>query len=539
MDTERQEDNSACMDAIIIGAGMAGLYLIQRLQQMGRRFRVFEAGADLGGTWFWNRYPGARFDSESYSYGYSWSKELLEEWEWSEHFAGQAETLEYLNFVADKFDLRQHIVFNSRVQTCSYDERENIWHIRTHDGGEASARFLIFATGVLSEPYTPNFPGRERYKGLSWHTSNWPSDSIDLSEKKVAVIGTGATAVQLITEISKNVGSLSVFQRTANYCKPLRNRPIKPEEQIEIRSRYGEIFEKCKTSAGGFIHDFDKRSIFDVSEQERTLFFEKKWEEQGFGFWLGNFNDIMVDNKANELAAKFVRAKIQAEVEDPNIADLLTPTDHPFGSKRVPLESGYYKSYNRENVQLVDLKKTAIEEFTEKGIRTSLVEYEFDLIIFATGFDAVTGAMNKIDIRGCDNLSLKEKWRNGPRTFLGLTTVGFPNMFISGGPHNAASFCNVPRCLEYNVEWITDCIEYILTNGYSKIDARTEAESEWTAHVLEGAEATLFTDVQSWFMGSNIPGKKRQFLNYIGGVPTFQERCSKVASDKYSAFDLS
>lgn len=530
---------NASVDAVVIGAGIAGLYLVQRLKEMGSTFKVFEAGKDLGGTWFWNRYPGARFDSESYSYGYSWSQELLNEWEWSEHFAGQPETLKYLNYVADKFELRENIIFNSRVASCHYFEAENRWTIKTNNGETAYAKFLIFATGVLSEPYIPDFKGRDLYKGLSWHTSNWPDTPVGLADKKVGVIGTGATAVQLITEISKNIGSLTVFQRTANYCKPLRNGPIKSEEQEQIRSEYQKIFEKCNSTAGGFIHDFDSRSIFDVSPKERYDFFDKKWKERGFGFWLGNFNDIMTDAKANEIVAEFVREKIQARIKDPDVAYSLTPTDHPFGSKRVPLESDYYESYNRENVELVDLKTNPIKEFTNKGVLTAQREYEFDLIIFATGFDAVTGAMDKIDIRGVQNRSLKEKWRDGPRTFLGLTTAGFPNMFITGGPHNAASFCNVPRCLEYNVEWITDCILFLTEHGYSKLDATADAESEWTRKVLEGADATLLTDAKSWFMGSNIPNKKRVFLNYINGIPAFQSECNKVASEKYRMFNLS
>ncbi len=534
-----REKTNVSVDVIIIGAGIAGLYLVQRLKKMGSTFRVFEAGKDLGGTWFWNRYPGARFDSESYSYGYSWSKELLDEWEWSEHFAGQPETLKYLNYVADKFELREHITFNSRVTHCHYYEAENRWVVKTNNNEETFAQFVIFATGVLSEPYLPDFKGRDLFKGLSWHTSNWPHSPVDLRNKKVGVIGTGATAVQLITEVSKNVGSLTVFQRTANYCKPLRNSPIKPEEQAQIKSEYQNIFDRCNSTAGGFIHDFDSRSIFEVSRVERDDFFDNKWREKGFGFWLGNFADIMTDMKANQVVAEFVREKIRARIKDPDVASLLTPTDHPFGSKRVPLESGYYESYNRKNVELVDLKKYPIQEFTNEGILTSQKEYEFDLIIFATGFDAVTGAMDKIDIRGVHNRSLKEKWEDGPSTFLGLTTAGFPNMFITGGPHNAASFCNVPRCLEYNVEWITDCILFLKENGYSKLDAPADAESEWTKDVLEAAEATLFTDAKSWFMGSNIPDKKRVFLNYISGIPTFQSECNKVASEKYRIFNLS
>ena len=535
---EPSESATPMYDAIVIGAGISGMYFLYRLRQMGMTAIGFETGSGVGGTWYWNRYPGARFDSESYTYGYSFSEEVLEEWEWSEHFSGQPETLRYLNYVADKFDLRRDIRFNTRVSSAHFDATNRCWDIETEGGDRASARFLLTAVGPLSEPYIPEFPGADSFRGDKWHTSSWPHHPVDLSQKRVGVIGTGATAVQLITEVAKNVGDLTVFQRTPNYCKPLRNGPIDTATQAEIKASYAEIFDKCSRSFGGFIHDFDARSALEVSEEERLEFYERLWNERGFGFWLGSFIDILSDLEANQTVTEFVREKIRERIDDPEVAKLLVPTSHPFGTKRVPLESGYYEAYNRKNVHLVDLHSSPIECFTETGIKTSEADYEFDVIIYATGFDAVTGALNRIDIRGEDGSALKDKWADGPSTMLGMQTVGFPNMFITAGPHNASSFCNVPRCLEQNVEWITDCIAYMRDHEFSRIEATPEAEAQWTHHVLESADATLFPDVDSWFMGANIPGKKRVFLNYVGGVQNFRAKCDEVAASNYAGFIL-
>jgi len=525
-------------DAIVIGAGISGMYFLYRLRQMGMTALGFEAGSGVGGTWYWNRYPGARFDSESYTYGYSFSQEVLDEWEWSEHFAAQPETLRYLNYVADKFDLRRDVRFNTRVSSAHFNPTSGSWDVEMEDGHRASARFLLTAVGVLSEPYIPNYVGADTFRGEKWHTSTWPHYPVDLSDKRVGVIGTGATAVQMITEVSKNVGELTVFQRTPNYCKPLRNGPIDDETQAEIKANYADIFEKCRRSFGGFVHDFDTRSALEVTAEERLEFYEKLWNERGFGFWLGSFNDILTDITANQTATEFVREKIREQIDDPEVAKLLVPMSHPFGTKRVPLESGYFEAYNRPNVHLVDLRSSPIECFSESGIKTTTREYEFDVIIYATGFDAVTGALNRIDIRGESGQSLKDKWADGPSTMLGMQTVGFPNMFITAGPHNASSFCNVPRCLEQNVEWITDCIGYMRERKLTRIEATSEAEAQWTEHVLEAADATLLPDVDSWFMGANIPGKKRVFLNYVGGAQNFRAKCDEVAADNYAGFDL-
>ncbi|MFP6682187.1 MAG: NAD(P)/FAD-dependent oxidoreductase [Gammaproteobacteria bacterium] len=525
-------------DAIVIGAGMAGMYFHFRLHNMGMSVRGFEAGSDIGGTWYWNRYPGARFDSESYSYGYSFSQEILDEWEWSEHFAPQPETLRYLNFIADKFDLRRDIKFNTRVVSALYDPDNRTWTVDTEDGERTSARYLLHATGVLSAPFIPEFDGVDSFAGRTWHTSDWPREPIDLGNKRVGVIGTGATAVQMITEIAKDVGDLTVFQRTPNYCKPLHNRPITPDEQRDIKARYPEIFKRCNETLGAFLHGFDERSAFDVSDEERDAIYEELWNGPGFSYYLACFKDVLTDEKANETAAEFARKKIRERVKDPDVAELLAPKDHAFGTKRQPMESGYYEVYDQPNVHLVDLKTTPIERFTKTGIETTSKRYDFDIVIFATGFDAVTGALNRIDILGEDGASLKDKWDECPAAYLGIISTGFPNMFIAGGPHNTTSFCNIPRCIEHNVEWITDCIRYMEGQGYTRIVASQDAEDAWTDHVLSTADETLFTQTDSWFMGANIPGKKRVFLNYFGGIPYFREKIAEVAANGYEGFVL-
>ena len=525
-------------DAIVVGAGIAGMYFVYRLRKLGFTVRAYEAGTGVGGTWYWNRYPGARFDSESYSYGYSWSQEILDEWEWTEHFSPQTETLRYLNLVADKFDLRKDIEFNARVSSAVYDSNDRSWCVETESGSCAKAPFLIHGTGCLSAPFVPEFKGLDSFKGKTWHTSDWPREPVDLSDKRVGVIGTGATGVQMITEIAKNVGDLTVFQRTANYNKPLRNSLITEEEQRDFKARQSEIFEKCKQSFGGFIYQFDERSTFDVSSEERQEFYEELWKGKGFAFWLSGFNDVLTNEAANEEVSEFIRKKIQERVDDPEVAEMLTPRDHPFGTKRPPMESGYYEAFNQSNVHLVDLKSTPIECFTEKGIKTSSSAYEFDVVIFATGFDGVTGALNRIDIRGEGGSSLKDKWDELPTAYLGMCAVGFPNMFITGGPHNTSSFCNIPRCLEQNVEWITDCMSWMREHGYTRLEAKQAAEDSWAEHALESADKTLLTNIDSWFMGSNIPGKKRIFLNYVGGAPYHRQVCDEVAQNGYDTFDL-
>ena len=521
-------------DAIIIGAGVTGLYQLYRLRELGLSVRLYDDGAGVGGTWYWNRYPGARFDSESYTYGYSFSEELLQEWDWKEHFSGQPENERYLNFFADKFNLRPDIQLNSRVTSAVYDEQTNRWDVKFQDGRHARAQFLIGAVGILSAHYLPEIPGFESFKGRSFHTGRWPKEKVDFTGKRVAVVGTGATAVQLITEIAKEVGHLTVFQRTANYCAPLRNSLIDSETQAKIKASYPEIFKKCNETTAAFLHDFDPRSLFDVSEAERLEVFEKLWAEPGFAKWLGNFRDIMTNKEANDIYAEFVRNKIRARVKDPVVAEKLAPKDHPFGAKRIPLESGYYEQFNRDNVLLVDLKETPIERFTPNGIKTTDKEYKFDIIILATGFDAVTGALTRIDIRGEGGESLKEKWADGPRSHLGIQSAGFPNFFIA----NSAAFCNFPRCAEMVVEWITDAIAYVRKNGFERIAATPEAEDAWVEHANSLVEGSLIMQGNSWFVGANIPGKKRAFLLYANTAPNYRKKCAEVAASGYEGFRL-
>ncbi|MBT4042460.1 MAG: NAD(P)/FAD-dependent oxidoreductase [Rhodospirillaceae bacterium] len=547
MSVEANENGTAASvaaaqyDVMIIGAGMSGMYQLHLLRKLGLSVRVFEAGTGVGGTWYWNRYPGARFDSESYSYGYSFSEELLDEWEWSEHFSAQPETLRYLNYVADKFDLNRDIQFGARVRAAIYDEAETCWELELESGERARARFLISAIGPLSAPTMPNIPGVESFQGEAFHTGLWPHEPVDFSGKRVAVIGTGATGVQTIQEVAKTVGHLTVFQRSPNYCAPLHNSPITAEEQPKIRAGYPETFARCRASHGGFIHKADHRNALEVSAEEREAFLEKLYSEPGFGIWMGNFRDMFTDEAANTAVSDFIKKKIRSRVNDPAIAEKLIPTDHGFGTRRVPLETRYYEVYNQDNVELVDLNEGAIEEITPKGLRTANGEYEFDMIIYATGFDAVTGAFDRIDIRGEGGRKLKDKWANGPRTYLGLQIEGFPNLLTLVGPHNAATFCNIPRCIEQNVEWVAELFGYIQANGITRIAATLEAEDAWTEHVYETAAELLFTKVDSWFMGinSNIPGKdRRTFLLYAGGAPAYRDRCDEVSANGYEGFAL-
>lgn len=527
-------------DAIIIGAGMAGMYQLYRLRQLGLSVRAFETGGDVGGTWYWNRYPGARFDSESYSYAYSFSQELLEEWDWTEHFSPQPETLRYLNHVADKFDLRKDIRFDTRIASAIYDEAENRWEVESEDGTRARAQFLITAIGPLSAYTMPDIEGIERFKGQSCHTARWPHEPVDFTGKRVAVIGTGATGVQIIQEVAKTAAHLTVFQRSPNFCAPLRNSPIAPELQSELKATYPEVFQRCHDSHGGFMHMSDPRSALEVSDEEREAFYEKLYGEPGFGIWLGNFSDSMVDERANALITDFMKRKIRERVHDPEIAEKLVPKNHGFGTKRVPMETNYYEVYNQENVLLVDLLETPIERITPEGIQTTDAQYAFDIIVYATGFDAVTGAFDRIDIRGEAGEKLKDHWADGPRTYLGIQVVGFPNLLTLVGPHNAATFCNIPRCIEQNVEWVTELVRNMRANGHERVSPRQESEDEWTKHVYETAEVSLLTKVDSWFMGvnHNLPDRKPVFMAYLGGSPAYRAKCDGETASGYEGFVL-
>ena len=521
-------------DVIIIGAGVTGLYALYRLRQLGFSARAFEDGAGVGGTWYWNRYPGARFDSESYTYGYSFSEELLQEWDWKELYSGQPENERYLNYVADKFDLRRDIQLDARITSAVYQESENRWLITTHDGRQAKGRFLMTAVGVLSAHYVPEFEGLDTFKGDWCHPARWPKEGMDLAGKRVGVIGTGATAVQLITEIAKEVGHLTVFQRTPNFCAPLRNGPIDDEMQREIKANYPEIFQRCMETAGSFMHQFDTRSALEVSAEERMEQYEKLWAEPGFKKWLSNFYDVMMPGEANEDYAEFVRNKIRERVHDPEVAEMLVPKDHMFGSKRLPCESGYYEVYNQDNVLLVDVRKAPIECITPTGVKTAGAEYELDVIIFATGYDAVTGSLTRIDIRGEGGLSLKEKFAGGPRTYMGIQSVGFPNLFTI----NAASVGNFVRAAEPLVEWVTECIRYLRDNEYVRIVPTPDAEEEWTRHVNEEGAKILRSKADSWFVGANIPGKARALLTAPDSAPAMRAKRAEVVANGYEGFAL-
>ncbi len=521
-------------DAIIIGAGISGLYQLYRLREVGLRVRVFEAGTGVGGTWYWNRYPGARFDSESYSYCYSFSQALLDEWDWTEHFAPQPETERYLNHVADKFDLRRDIQFSSRVSAATYLENARCWTMTLEDGSQHRARFMITAVGPLSAPTMPRIPGVADFKGQSFHTARWPKAPVSFAGKRVAVLGTGATGVQTIQEVAKTAGHLTVFQRRPNWCTPLHNRKIGAEEMAKIRAGYPDIFRRCQETAACFVHTTDPRGTFEVTEEEREAFWEQLYASPGFGIWLGNFRDILIDRAANKLISDFVANKIRQRVKDPQLAALLIPTDHGFGTRRVPQETHYYEVFNQSNVQLVSILETPIQRVTQTGIQTSHAHHEFDIIIYATGFDAITGSFDRIDIRGVDGQTLKDKWQDGPSTFVGVMVEDFPNMFMVMGPHTALG--NIPRSIEYNVEWVAGLIRYMHERDLTRAEARSEAVAEWTGLVKQKAEGLLANEVDSWMTGvnQNVDGKQvRKIVRYSGSAPDYRDRCDAVAASGY------
>ena len=465
-DVHTEKTPTLDFDAIVIGAGMSGMYLLYRLRELGLHVRVLEAGTGVGGTWYWNRYPGARFDSESWSYGYSFSQELLDEWDWSEHFSGQPEIERYCKLVAEKLNLVGDIQFSARVASAHYDEDGQFWAITLEDGTRYLTRFMITAIGLLSAPTMPRFEGIEDFKGQWCHTGLWPKEGIDYDGKRVAVIGTGASGVQAIQGIAKTAGHLTVFQRRPNWCTPLHNGPILKEEMDEIRSRYPEIFQLCRETAACFVHTINPRGTFEVSKEERNAFWEERYAGQGFGIWQGNFRDMLTNREANRLMSEFVAGKIRGRVKDPKLAEMLIPKDHGFGTRRVPQETLYYEVYNQPNVELVSMLETPVERITPTGIRTSAQDYEFDIIIYATGFDAVTGSFDRIDIRGTGGERLKDRWAGGPRTFVGVMVDGFPNMFMIMGPH--AALGNNPRSIEYNCEWVRDLIGHMTGAGFDR-----------------------------------------------------------------------
>lgn len=527
------------LDVIIIGAGLSGMYQLYRLRELGLRVHVFEAGTDVGGTWYWNRYPGARFDSESYSYGYSFSKELLQEWDWSEHFAGQPETLRYCNYVADKFDLRRDIQFERRVKAAHYDEETRSWTITLEDGSRFNSRFLITAIGPLSTPTLPRIEGLGDFKGASFHTARWPKEPVDFTGKRVAVIGTGATGIQTIQTIAGQVGHLTVFQRTANWAAPLHNGKIDAETQKKIKAGYPEIFARCQETFACFVHTPDTRGAFEVSDEEREANYERLYGERGFGIWQGNFKDILIDRKANATISDFVAQKIRQRVKNHEVAEKLIPKNHGFGTRRLPLETFYFEVYNQDNVELVDIKETPIERITQAGIKTSAKEFEFDIIIYATGFDALTGSFDKIDFRGVNEARLKEKWKHGPQTYLGIMVHEFPNMMMLMGPHTALG--NIPRSIEYSVDWVTGLVRFAMDNKLTLIEATTAGVQSWTDHVKALGVGLLSNEIDSWMTGinSNVEGKQTRIIaRYSGSAPAYRARCDEVAAKGYDELRL-
>jgi cation diffusion facilitator CzcD-associated flavoprotein CzcO len=522
--------------AIVIGAGVAGIYQIKRLADLGVRATVLDGNPDLGGTWYNNRYPGARFDSESYTYSYSFSKEVLDEWHWTEKFSPQPETLQYLNFVTDKFQLRQYMQFNCWVEAMVFDKDANFWTVKLADGRQLTTRFIVTGVGVLSTPTLPKLEGLESFKGVSFHAANWPHEPLDLTGKRVAVVGTGATAIQLIPEVAKVAKKLTVFQRRANWAAPLNNGPISEADMEEIRQRYDEIFEVCARSPGGFEHEPDRRGFYEVSPEQRKELWDRLYDEPGFGIWLQNFMEIFVDEKANAEFSGYIADRIRARVDDPALAEILIPKDHGFGIQRVPLETGYYETYNRDNVELVDAAATPIVRVAPTGIETTDESRDFDVIVYATGFDAFTGAFDQIDIQGVDGARLRDKWAEGPVTFLGATVGGFPNFLMLVGPQTAAS--NFPRGAELSVDWVTPLLEYMWSHGYQRFDVDEAAEAQWCQHVKDLYQGMLLRKARSWFTGynSNLEGHEygnMRYNIYNGGGPKYASMLSDMADKDY------
>jgi len=528
-------------EVIIIGAGVCGIYQLYRLLRLGVDVTVLEAGDGPGGTWFWNRYPGCRFDSESWTYGYSFSKDLLQEWNWNEHFSPQPDNLRYLNHVVDKFDLRQHIQLDSHVRRAVFDETNDIWTLTLDDGRELTTRFLLTAIGMLSAATMPRLPGLDDFKGLSFHTYYSPREGVDFSGKRVAVIGTGATAVQLIPVVAEQAAELTVFQRRPNWCAPLHNAKIDDATMAKIKASYDQIFARCHETPGGFIHGPDRRKFAEVPEQERIEFWEKLYRSPGFGIWLGNFRDVLVDEHANAAFTKFVAEKIRGRVHDPKVAEKLIPKDHGFGTRRVPMETNYYEAYNRPNVHLVDINDTPIERITAGGIKTSDQERQFDIIIYATGFDAITGAFDRIEISGQDGQKLADNWRDGPLTYLGLQVAGFPNLIMLAAPQSGSVATNYPRGIEEIVEWSTTLLTHLRQRGYRHIEALPEAEQRWVDHVKETYSWSLVGRAKSWITGynSNVEGHDTlRYTIYNGGALKYRQRLAEVAGNNYEGFVL-
>jgi cyclohexanone monooxygenase len=526
------------LDALVVGAGFSGLYALHRLRELGLKARLVERGGGVGGTWYWNRYPGARCDIESVDYQFSFSQDLLDEWEWSERYAAQPEILRYLDFVADRLDLRPDIELETTVTAARYDEDADRWIVSTDRGGEYEARFLILAVGNLSVPRRPDFPGLESFEGEWYLTARWPEEPVEMAGKRVGVVGTGSTGIQVITVTASVARDLWVFQRTPNYSMPAHNGPLDPDVQREIKRTFAERRRMAEQAEAGVPFPAPERRAYDVSEEERRRLYETGWARGGINSLSYAFTDFHSDEAANATGAEFTRQKIRHIVRDPEVAALLSPSHH-IGTKRTCVDTGYYEVYNRRNVHLVDVRSSPIQEITPRGIRTADAEYELDTIVFAIGFDAMTGPFLDIDIRGRAGLALREKWAAGPRTYLGLTVAGFPNLFLVTGPGSPGVLSNMVVSIEQHVDWLADCIARLRAGKVDVVEATNEAEEGWVAHVNEIADATLYPQATSWYVGANVPGKPHVFMPYIGGCGRYRAECDEVARDGYRGFRLS
>jgi cation diffusion facilitator CzcD-associated flavoprotein CzcO len=527
------------LDALVIGAGFAGLYQLLRLRdRLGLSVKALEAGGGVGGTWYWNRYPGARCDSESHVYWYTFSPDLMREWEWSERYPGQPEIMRYLNHVADRFDLKRDILFNTRVTAAHYDETANRWRVQTERGETFTAKFLITAVGCLSTANVPKFEGLESFAGDWYHTGQWPHEGVDFTGKRVGMVGTGSTGIQAAPVIAASATHLTVFQRTANYSVPARNAPLTPEFQRYIKENPDEIRAVTRETLNGMAFRIEERLAVETPPEEREAIYEAAWERGGLQFRAA-FKDMMVDKAANDTAADFVKRKIRSIVKDPKTAATLSDIDHPYAAKRPPIDTNYFETFNRPNVTLVDVKATPIERISPAGVRTTEAEYPLDIIVFATGFDAMTGPVLRMDIRGRDGVALKDVWEAGPRNYLGLQIAGFPNLFTITGPGSPSVLCNMPVAIEQHADWIVDCIGHMRANGLERIEARPDAVDKWVAEVNDVASKTLLPLAKhSWYLGANIPGKPRVFMPYAGGMVRYREICHDVVARGYEGFSL-
>ena len=526
------------LDAVVVGAGFAGLYALHRLRRQGLSVQVYEQGEDVGGTWYWNRYPGARVDFEGTDYSYSFDPQLEQEWEWTERYPAQPEILRYLQHVADRYDLRRDIAFGTRVESAAWDDTVQRWSVTTSHGEQVSAQFVVLATGCLSAAKVPDIPGVADFEGAVHHTARWPHEGVDLTGLRVAVVGTGSSGIQAIPVIARQAVEVTVFQRTANFSLPAHNGPVDRERLASLRERYREHRQAARESTFGIPGPAPQLSALEVDDDTRASTYERGWGQGALLGLLLAFNDLIFSKEANDTAAEFVRSKIRTIVHDPAVAETLCPRDYPIGTKRVCLDTGYYETFNLPHVRLVDLRRTPIERVTASGIRTSTEDHEFDVIVFATGFDAMTGAVTAIDIRGRDGLTVRDKWAAGPQTYLGLQIAGFPNLFTITGPGSPSVLSNMTVSIEQHVEWVADCIAAMRDRGVAAVEPSREAEQAWGEHVQEVAAMTLFPRAASWYTGANVPGKPRVFLPYLGGVGPYRQLCDQVAADGYEGFVL-